>query len=156
LPNPLRSFAREAVVLVLNPWQAVLRRRIAEHLANLHRDRIGLPACALEQLAPGERERCLRDAADFVAIAESIHTTAPPTDRELALVAAARPADLARASVRCEATRNGHQLRGFRPATEEAFEENACATCGAGARIHVATGDVSWSDALRQPCGGTR
>jgi hypothetical protein len=152
-PSPLREFAREAVdAVTADRVQLVLRRRIEQHLALALRLRLGLPLCSFDQLSPGERTWCTQQAAVLVAIAESIHADAPPTEGELRYVDAQRALQLAQSTVRCQAVEQGHELRGWRPAAIAGYQENFCERCGVGARIHVATTGVSIAPQLSQPC----
>jgi hypothetical protein len=150
--SPVRAYAHDAVAAVAHDQrQGVLIWRWAEHLLQQFRSLSNRPIVRLDDVPPNEQQFYLDRATTLLAIESAIDTTAPPTAGEIRRHEERQALGLARARVRHDAARLGHELDVWRPG-EPGYQLAFCRRCRAGGSIHVATAAISVSAQLTASC----
>jgi len=151
--NPIRAYARDAVEATrLDEVHGVLVWRIAELLCQQLRHLTNKPAVRLYAVPPNEQAFYLGLARAVESQRAAIETIAPPTPGESRRYQQRKALELARARVRLESARLGHELDVFRPDDRAGWDLAFCRKCRAGVSLHLDTAVASVSEQLEAPC----
>lgn len=133
--------------------RGVLIDRLAEFFSQNIRGLHGKPRLSLLQVPPNEAAEMRQWAACAMRLVDEIEAERPPTAFEVTRYEQRKALVLAHGRVRVQAWANHHKLSVWRPDPDrDGRELAACELCGAGASIHLETGQESLSDQLLRVC----